>query len=220
MSTNDRKGKSGARKRKALPFGRTPREVYLLAARISEAGRHFARSRQLATGSSEGLSPEAREFLAAEVKRIDAERKTFEAMLVQDPERAIVEFERARRWILDMSKAPPHRTKAKLSPAESVAMGRAVQHVAAWIERRQRGEHRGFAMPVATLGPISSTRPVASEADLEKLLKSGPVRKALRGDGAKKRGGPKNAAIALVALATGVGEQTVKRAAGSSLRDE
>ncbi len=214
-------GVAAAKESKPLRLGRTADEVYATVWRIARIQEFFDKEqakwdRQLA------LQPthEYAAFWRSSLEKHWALRRVFEAQLVKDPAKAIADFDLARLSYLDgrgLSEGKDAITWALL--------GRAVEHVFIWL-RMQDGKDRhpddpryhAMPMPVATIGYVAWARPVSSVADLEALARAGSVRKARKGDGAKKRGGHKAAAIALVALASGIGEQTVKRAAAAYVR--
>lgn len=201
-------GKSGA-------LGATAFHVYALATRILGIRDQFAQDIEhaewlLATAqSTEANAAVWRTW----IDNMKGHRERFERRLVEDPAAAILELDamppsRYRR--------PPGLGKNAVRDALLKA---AVVHVHLWFRvragKREHPDKKRFPnvvanpSPVEALAPIAKARPVETIADLEKLATMHAVVERLEDDG------PKYAAIALVALASGEGEQTVKRAAGS-----
>ena len=144
---------------------------------------------------------DADQALTAELERLIAAKDAFEALVVKDPARAVHEFQRTQRFALNVADAGRGRHALR-----DVELARAVEHVREWLIR---GKPPSAGFPVAALSPIATARPVRDRRDLERLSKHATVLARLRG------AGPKAAAVTIVALASGVGESTVKRAVGS-----
>lgn len=203
------------------PFslGSTPGAGYLLAAEITKAAQYFEREENtLRAVLADPPSEETSVVCGQQLERLQAARKRFEAQFLTDPAGAVEELTRVRGHLLDVTAAGNGKYAAR-----DVDLARAVEHVAEWFWQAKAPADKWHfrAMPVACLGPISTMikvdgedrRKILDAGDLKKLAEHATVKEALRGDGAKKYGGQKNAAIVLVALATGLGEQTIKRAA-------
>ncbi|HEY3237584.1 MAG TPA: hypothetical protein VGJ84_22885 [Polyangiaceae bacterium] len=164
-----------------------------------------------------------KEHMQARLEQVNALRERFETRLVTDPVAAVTEMASVRaapgEW-LDIREA-----MSQGSPVRNARLRSAVMHVAEWFRHQNtaRKKWKYLAAPVLVLTPISTVR---EEEDLERLAKHRDVQAALRGEeeqvqrrsaayeGALRRHrlAYMNAAIVLVARATGTGEQTVRRA--------
>jgi hypothetical protein len=204
------KSKPTTRTTRRKAFAATPREAYLLAVRITEAGKYFSRERQLLSSPPKGPAEElARQALA----RLAAAKKRFETRLLTDPAGAVNELDRIRVLALDVSR---HNGRHATRDAE---LQRAREHVAEWLAQREDPEHFAFrAFPVRTLSPISRLRSIRSEGDLVNLVESdADVQRALhptRGEFGD-RTGPLAAAEIIIEVVSGHSQSTTRRASGS-----
>jgi hypothetical protein len=199
------KNTNGSKARK-LALGATMREARLVAIRLMEVGAYFAEQRRALLAAVSGpLSPEHEAFAKLQAAELEAFRVYFVDRLAEDPAAAASDFAQARDQQLPASAL----RRGKSTAVRDAALGRALVHVEEWLRQRLGQPARFFAMPIGTLGPISKgINRVRSEADLVRLASVDLVRGPLEDS---SRPAFRRAAEELVALATGVGEQTVKR---------
>jgi hypothetical protein len=204
--------------KKPFSLGRTPGEGYLLAAEITKASQYFEREEgQLRVVLAEPPSAEAALVVEQQLVRLLAAKQRFDRRFLADPAGAVTELATIRAQQLDVVGAGDGEHAAR-----DASLGRAVAHVAEWLWQQKAAPDKWHfrAMPVACLTTISAMITIAGKTrrkivdvhDLKKLAEHASVKQALKGDGVNQYGGQKSAAIVLVALATEVGEQTVKRA--------
>lgn len=209
-----------AGKKKPLRLGQTADQVYALAWRIIQYQKFFDDEQdRWRRWLAKEPSHEYAGFWKRELAQLLRFRTVFESILVRNPAQAIEEFELARRSHLTGAGLKLNRA----TPVRWALVGRAVEHVYVWL-RVQTGKDRhpkdpraiAMPLPVSALGFVATKQRVESEDDLKKLAQLPAVRRAGRGiikGGNDDYGGQKNAAIALVAAATGMSEPNVKRAA-------
>lgn len=241
---SEKKTTSGAttRKPKPLKLGTTAAEVYRLAEGILDAKRWLIAGiadaqRWLAVSptrvfpipeDSRRYDVEAwadhKERYTNQLERLRAARKMFEARLVVDPADAV----RRIQALKSMTHVDIRQASGGGDPVMKAALGVAVEHVEEWLKQREGKPVAWIPAPAAALQAIAlpsaigerppeeSILPRRFDADdLERLAKNTAVARARKGNDGEKRGGFKDAAIAIVSLATGQGVQTVRRAAQS-----
>lgn len=189
-------------------------EQYRLAEGILRIRDALKREIRLTDGATDDLSrrsdpsPEGVGFSRQRGERLRSALESFEAQMVVNPEKAIDEYE---RW----SRAWPSARDEMLASAVSV--------VSQWLKTRDRPLAGAAVLCLRDtdferrprVGASLTRRPhkwsVRTAADLDRLAEHGSVKAAMNGD-TQRRPGWQNAAIALVTMATGIGEETIRRA--------
>lgn len=192
---------------KPLRLGRRAAEVYRLCESVLRVRRWLDSEERSRKGAIEISDERTALVLKRELAGIVDLRFAFESKLVTNPSEAVAEFE---RW---------NKRSFTLPMTRKDRLRQAVVGVERWLSDGEEWRFLALHGLESVIPPPGSASPGRLSAYLDRLLARQDIRKALHGEaeyvvGARRRPrkAPRTAAILIVARASGIGEQTVRRA--------